>query len=151
MKLLSGGGVLTYKREGGAPTNASNHEAISDNFLAKKGSLNDRSKKGGSLGVKMHKIWAILTHFFLTFLLQFANFFQNWMILTGKFDRKSKYRGSLGVRLWKRGTFGDKPMYKEKIYWQIHDASQPMGVHSVYFKNLWSCICTQYRLEHPPL
>ena len=40
-------------------------KAIGNNFLAKKGGclLGDRSKKGGSLGVKLHKIWAIKKEF----------------------------------------------------------------------------------------
>ena len=35
--VTPGGGALTYKNDGGAPTDASNQGAIGDNFLAKKG------------------------------------------------------------------------------------------------------------------
>ena len=53
-----GGTALTYKSDGSAPTDAP-YGAVNDNFLAKGGSLDDQSKKGESLGVKLHKIRAI--------------------------------------------------------------------------------------------
>ena len=41
-----GGGAVTYKSDEGAPTDTqSNQRDVSDNFLAKKGSLGDRPKK----------------------------------------------------------------------------------------------------------
>ena len=55
------------------------------NFLYKRGSLSDRSKNGGSLGVKLHKIWAVLTIFFLNFCCDLHNL-SNLIIFLENFD-----------------------------------------------------------------
>ena len=49
------------------PTDTSNQKAISDNFVAKRVIGWQIQKGGGSFGVKLHRIWAILTFFFFKF------------------------------------------------------------------------------------
>ena len=58
-------------------------------FLQKRGSLGDRSEKGGSLGVKLHKIWAILTIFKEIFA-AICKIFQNLMISLKNFGSKQQ-------------------------------------------------------------
>ena len=67
-------------------------------FLQERESLGDRSKRGGSFGMKLHKIQVILTHFFEIFA-TICNLFQNLMISLENFDWKSKNRGSFGIKL----------------------------------------------------
>ena len=51
---MGGGGGTQVRDDGHGPIDTQG--VISDNFLAKKGSLGGRSEKEGSLAVKLHKI-----------------------------------------------------------------------------------------------
>ena len=74
--------ALTYKSDGGEPSNTLNQGAISDNFLAKKGSLSNRSEKG----VIGCEIAQNLCNFNNLFSLNFCCDLQNLMILMENFD-----------------------------------------------------------------
>ena len=58
-------------------------------FLQKRGSLGDRPEKEGSLGVKLHKIRAILTIFFFQIFAAICKSFQNLMISLYNTDQKT--------------------------------------------------------------
>ena len=72
-------------------------------FSCKKGVTEWQIWKKGSLDLKLHKVWAILTVFFLQSFIFICNFFQNLIISPENFDWKSKHRGLSGVKLWKKG------------------------------------------------
>ena len=84
--------ALAHKSDGGVPTDASNQGAISDNFLTKKRGNWGQIQNRGSLGVKLHKIWANLTNSYVKF--SDLQIFPNVMILhSGNFDQKAKIGG----------------------------------------------------------
>ena len=115
-------------------------------FLQKRGSLSDRSEKGGSLGVKLQKIWAILTIFKEIFA-KFAKFSKIWWY-RWKFLIETAKIGVIGCRVVKKGGIRCTSDAEKVVYWQAHDAYRPMGVPpppglKVYFFHQYSPI-----LEH---
>ena len=112
---LPGGGALTYKNDGGVrlPTHQIKGLSVII-FLQKRGSLGDRSEKGWSLGVKLHKIRAILT-ICKKFLLRFANFSKIWWYRWKILIETAKI-GVIWCKVVKKGAFGVQAMQKR---WSI--------------------------------
>ena len=70
-------------------------------------------KKRGVIGCEIVQNHGNFNLLFLIFAAIYNIFFlQNFMISLEKFDRRCKNTGSLGVMLWKKGAFGEKPMQK---------------------------------------
>ena len=103
-----------------APTNTSNQGTISDNLLAKKGSLSDRYEKG-VIGCETAQNLANFNNVF------FFQIWQNLMFLPENFDQKCKNRGSLGVKLWKSGQSVTNQCRKG-VCWQVQDVYWLMGM-----------------------
>ena len=124
-------GELTYRcdlvRPRGAPIPTHQiKRAISDTFLAKKGSLVDRSRKGvigcetaqnlGNFNILFWRKFPRELHFFCVC--------SNFDHFVGKFWSKSKNKGSLRIKLWKRGHSVTNRCIKG-ICLQAHD----VGLH----------------------
>ena len=92
-------------------------------FLQKRGSLGDKSEKGGSLGVKLHIIRAILTIFKEIFAAICKILWYRW-----KFLIETAKIGVIGCNVVKKGGIRCTSDAKKVVYWQAHDAYRPMGV-----------------------